>query len=123
MPYERILVADDMITGLDITKGLLKPCSMHIDCMSRGIEAINAIGMEKRIERFYDDGKTYFIIAQNEPFLNAPWKLVTKIDEICFKLSTDNPKPKKNKPDRKLLDRMLEACMNYETDSADSVIG
>ena len=46
MPYARVLVVDDVVTNLDVVKGLLKPYGMQIDCVTSGQQAINAIREE-----------------------------------------------------------------------------
>ncbi len=43
LPYARVLVVDDNITNLDIAKGLMKPYGMHIDCVTSGGKAVEAI--------------------------------------------------------------------------------
>ncbi|MDR0307772.1 MAG: response regulator [Chitinispirillales bacterium] len=43
LPYARVLIVDDVSTNLDVAKGLMKPYGMHIDCVSNGQEAVDAI--------------------------------------------------------------------------------
>ena len=43
LPYARVLVVDDVVTNLDVAKGMMKPYDMQIDCMTSGREAISAI--------------------------------------------------------------------------------
>ena len=43
MPYARVLIVDDVITNLDVARGLMKPYHMHIDCVTSGQEAIEAV--------------------------------------------------------------------------------
>jgi len=43
MPYARVLVVDDVVTNLDVAKGLMKPYGMQIDCVTSGQQAIDAI--------------------------------------------------------------------------------
>ena len=47
IPYARVLVVDDVVTNLDVAKGLMKPYGMEIDCVLSGQEAIDAIREEK----------------------------------------------------------------------------
>ena len=47
MPYARVLVVDDVTTNLDVTKGMMKPYGMQVDCVTSGQEAIDAIRAEK----------------------------------------------------------------------------
>ncbi|MDR0442093.1 MAG: cache domain-containing protein [Treponema sp.] len=46
LPYARVLVVDDVITNLDVARGLMKPYGMRVDCVSSGQEAIDAIRNE-----------------------------------------------------------------------------
>ena len=43
LPYARVLIVDDVITNLDVAKGLMKPYNMKIDCVTSGQEAIEAM--------------------------------------------------------------------------------
>ncbi|MDR0447911.1 MAG: hypothetical protein LBH07_04510, partial [Treponema sp.] len=47
LPYARVLVVDDVVTNLDVARGMMKPYGMQIDCVTRGQEAIDAIRSEK----------------------------------------------------------------------------
>ena len=47
LPNARVLIVDDVVTNLDVAKGMMKPYGMHIDCVTSGQEAINAIRNEK----------------------------------------------------------------------------
>ena len=43
LPYARVLVVDDMLTNLEVTKGMMKPYGMQVDCVTSGREAIKRI--------------------------------------------------------------------------------
>ena len=47
IPYARVLIVDDVVTNLEVAKGLMKPYNMQIDCVTSGREAIDAISSEK----------------------------------------------------------------------------
>ena len=47
LPYARVLVVDDVVTNLDVAKGMMKPYGMQIDCVTSGQQAIDAIRAEK----------------------------------------------------------------------------
>jgi signal transduction histidine kinase len=47
MPYARILVVDDVITNLDVARGMMKPYKMKIDCVTSGQQAVDIIRKEK----------------------------------------------------------------------------
>ncbi|MCL2704864.1 MAG: ATP-binding protein [Spirochaetaceae bacterium] len=46
LPYARILIVDDVVTNLDVAKGLMKPYGMQIDCVTSGQQAIDIINSE-----------------------------------------------------------------------------
>jgi len=43
LPYARVLIVDDNVTNLDVSKGLMLPYGMHIDCVPGGRQAVEAI--------------------------------------------------------------------------------
>ena len=43
LPYARVLLVDDVVTNLDVAKGLMKPYNMQIDCVTSGWEAVEAM--------------------------------------------------------------------------------
>ncbi|MDR0455184.1 MAG: response regulator [Treponema sp.] len=47
MSYATVLVVDDVVTNLDVARGMLKPYKLHIDCVTSGQEAVNRIREEK----------------------------------------------------------------------------
>jgi len=48
MHYARVLIVDDVVTNLDVARGLMKPYNMQIDCVTSGQEAVEAI-LDKRV--------------------------------------------------------------------------
>jgi signal transduction histidine kinase/CheY-like chemotaxis protein len=43
IPYAKVLVVDDVITNLDLARGILKPYGMTVDCVTGGQAAIDLI--------------------------------------------------------------------------------
>jgi len=43
LPYARVLLVDDVVTNLDVAKGIMQPYDMLIDCVTGGWEAVEAI--------------------------------------------------------------------------------
>ncbi|MDR0350733.1 MAG: response regulator [Coriobacteriales bacterium] len=43
MPYASVLIVDDVQTNLDVTRGLMRPYGMTIDCVTNGVAAIERI--------------------------------------------------------------------------------
>ncbi|MCL2720932.1 MAG: response regulator [Treponema sp.] len=43
LPYARVLIVDDVLTNLDVAKGMLKPYRMEVDCVTSGQAAVDAV--------------------------------------------------------------------------------
>ena len=43
LPYARVLIVDDVVTNLDVAKGLMKPYNMRVDCLTSGLEAVQVM--------------------------------------------------------------------------------
>jgi len=43
MPYARVLFVDDVLTNLDVAKGMMKPYKMKVDCVTSGQAAVDAV--------------------------------------------------------------------------------
>jgi CheY-like chemotaxis protein len=43
IPYARVLVVDDVVTNLDVARGLMEPYGMTVDCVNSGLQAIELI--------------------------------------------------------------------------------
>jgi signal transduction histidine kinase/CheY-like chemotaxis protein len=43
MPYARVLVVDDVVTNLDVAKGILLPYGLTVDCAGSGREAVRLV--------------------------------------------------------------------------------
>ena len=47
MSYATVLVVDDVLTNLDVTRGMLKPYGITVECITSGVEAIRRIREEQ----------------------------------------------------------------------------
>jgi signal transduction histidine kinase/CheY-like chemotaxis protein/HPt (histidine-containing phosphotransfer) domain-containing protein len=47
MSYATVLVVDDVVTNLDVARGMLKPYGITIDCATSGYEAVQLIRQQK----------------------------------------------------------------------------
>jgi CheY-like chemotaxis protein len=47
MPYGKILVVDDVLTNLDVAKGMMAPYDMTIHCVTSGRQAIELVRDEE----------------------------------------------------------------------------
>ena len=46
LPNARVLVVDDVLTNLDVAKGMMHPYGMQIDCVTSGQQAVEAVRAE-----------------------------------------------------------------------------
>jgi HPt (histidine-containing phosphotransfer) domain-containing protein len=89
---------------------------------SQGICADEFADIAETLEKAAKAGDYDFIAANNGSFLDAAWRLVSEIDNMLTKTYLLNPKPKKEKPDRDILAKLLEACRNYDMDMIDAAM-
>jgi signal transduction histidine kinase/DNA-binding response OmpR family regulator len=56
MPYGRVLVVDDIVTNLDVARGILLPYGLTVDCVDSGREAVRLVrGEEPRYDLIFMD--------------------------------------------------------------------
>ena len=55
-------------------------------------------------------------------FIKTVEELLEHISDIIGKMASDNPKPKKDKPDMIVLSALLAACKEYDMDGADTAM-
>ena len=56
LPYAKILIVDDVLTNLDVAKGMMKPYEMEIDCVTSGKTAVGLIrSAQKRYDAIFMD--------------------------------------------------------------------
>jgi len=67
-----------------------------------------------------DDFK--FIKANHPAFMENARKLVSGIDASLSNIDTDSEKPLKDKPDLKILFKLIEACNDFDMDGADEAM-
>ena len=89
---------------------------------SRGIGADAFANIADSLEHAARLGDVEYIAAHNAHFLAAGWKLLSDIDEMLSIVFEDVPKPEKDAPDKDALNRLLEACENYDMDNIDAAI-
>jgi hypothetical protein len=66
------------------------------------------------LEKASNAGDFDFVSANNREFIGIVEKLLADIDAMLGKISAETPKPRKEKPDTKVLNSLLEACMVYD---------
>ena len=89
---------------------------------SRGINA-NPLGdFAAELESAAKAGDFDFVSERNPAFLEAAWKLVYDLEEIISAIDSENPKPKKDKPDEAVLSMLAAACRSYDISDVDEAM-
>jgi len=110
-------------TGINETNIGLYKINVHgIKGTSLDVYAEQIAKEAKDLEMAAEKGDTAFIKDNNDPFVEAAWKLVNDLEEIFTSMETDNPKPKMDKPPEELLIKLHAACKDYDIGSADEVM-
>ena len=89
---------------------------------SRAIFAGEIADMAEALEGAANSGKYDYIDANNSIFIETALKLITDIEKMLEEIDVGNLKPKKEKPDNELLERLREACISYEMNKVDAVM-
>jgi hypothetical protein len=81
------------------------------------------IGKEaEALEKASNAGDLGFIKERNPAFLEAAGRLIDDIDKMLSDIEADSPKPKKDKPDREVLKKLMAACDVYSMKMADAAM-
>ena len=89
---------------------------------SFGIYANSVGNLAEALETAANAGDIDFVLANHPAFLQAALELVANLKELLEKMTAGKAKPKKDKPDDKVLDRLLAACEHYDIDEIDAAI-
>jgi signal transduction histidine kinase/CheY-like chemotaxis protein len=90
---------------------------------SYGVSA-DAIGLRaERLEHAARSGNAAFVEAENERFIETVEKFIVRLTDLLDTLDSTRQKPRRNTPDRVLLDRVLEAAENYDMSGLDQAMG
>ena len=88
----------------------------------RGILAEAVGNKAEALEKAAKAGDLNFVREHNPEFLKTAGKLVEDITDILKKIGGEEVKPKKGKPNREILARLLAACQKYDMDEADAAL-
>ncbi|MCL2185148.1 MAG: transporter substrate-binding domain-containing protein [Treponema sp.] len=86
---------------------------------------INAEQIGKKaalLENAAKSGNLSFINEETQPFLEIAWKLINDLESMISAIDKENPKPKKDKPDKEVLSKLLTSCKDYDMDGADAAM-
>jgi len=89
---------------------------------SRSIAADLVGDQAESLEKAAKVGDVDFVMANNVAFIDAVEALIRGLDELFRQMSSENPKPKKDRPDEDALSRLLSACENYDMDGMDAAM-
>ena len=89
---------------------------------SSAIYAEEIAGFAKALENAANDGDYGYIAAHNANLVKTARCLITEINEMITKIDADNHKPLKSSPDIKTLERLCQACVDYEMGDVDNAL-
>ena len=90
---------------------------------SRGICADEFAKIAERMEIAAKEGDLAFILRHNPSFLDAARDLLSGIGDMLEERTRDHPRPWKEWPDRRLLDKLRAACEAYDMKTVDATLG
>jgi CheY-like chemotaxis protein len=90
---------------------------------SLGIGADLAGGRAEALEKAAKDGDFGFVEANNAAFLETVEDLIGYLENLVRQMDLENHKPKTDRPDSRVLGRLLAACEAYDMDAADAALG
>jgi len=108
-------VTEDKMNSYEITVHSIKGSSF-------GICADEIGKLAAELEVAAKKGDLNYISENNDPFIEAARKLIFDIERTLAFMDSDNPKPKKDKPDAKALSKLLAACETYDMDGVDAAM-
>jgi signal transduction histidine kinase/DNA-binding response OmpR family regulator len=89
---------------------------------SRGICAEELAALALVMENAAKSGNLDLVHARHPEFLASAFKLVEDIEHILTNTNSKDNKPKKDKPDKKALEKLMIACENYDMDGVDAAM-
>ena len=89
---------------------------------SRSIGADLVGDKAEALEKAAKAGYMDFVEANNASFIDSVDALLGGLNELLRRMASENPKPKKDRPDEHLLSRLLTACEHYDMDNVDTVM-
>ncbi|MDR3013600.1 MAG: response regulator [Chitinispirillales bacterium] len=108
-------VSKDNITNYGITVHGIKGASLDIFAKQIGKTA-------NELEDAAAAGNIDYISRHNAGFLETARKMISELDGVLSTIETENPKPKKDKPDKEALLKLIAACKSYDMDGADAAM-
>jgi len=89
---------------------------------SYGISA-NAVGdLAEELEKASKAGDFDFVNKHNKGLIELTEKLIADINNMLSNIDAENPKQKKDKPDREVLLKLMSACENFDIDGVNKAM-
>jgi hypothetical protein len=83
----------------------------------------DALGNKAEVlERAAKEGNFEFVEANNPDLIGDAEKLIGVVDDTLAKMTADNSKPQRDKPDKEVLTKLLDACKVYNMDGVDAAM-
>jgi len=108
-------VTDNNLLDYKIKVHGIKGTSLDINAEKIGRKAAELEDAAKKSDFIY-------IKEQTPPFLESAWKLINDLENMITAIDAENPKPKKDKPDKEVLSKLLTSCKDYDMDGADAAM-
>jgi signal transduction histidine kinase/CheY-like chemotaxis protein len=89
---------------------------------SRGISAMELGDQAEALEMAAKEGKYDYVAANNGNFIQIAEKMISDLDSMLSQMTTGKAKPKKDKPDGAVLEKLLKACDIYDMDGVDAAM-
>jgi len=89
---------------------------------SRSICANLAGTKAEVLEKKARDGDFESVVSRNAAFIETVEKLIDDMDKWLALNAPDSDKPKKDKPDNRVISKLLSACRNYDMDGVDEAM-
>jgi hypothetical protein len=88
---------------------------------SYGICAQTAGEKAETLEHASKAGDMDFVLEHNSEFIGGVEKLLADLNGMLGAIEAETLKPKKDKPDKEALNRLLEACKTYDMDTVEEI--
>ena len=108
-----------------ITKENLSDYAIKVHGIKSSSRSINAEAIGDRaeaLEKAAKEGNIDFVNANNATFIEVVERLISELNNMLKQKSLKKPKPKKDRPDKKVLDRLIAACVAYDMDGVDAAM-
>jgi hypothetical protein len=89
---------------------------------SHAIIANEVGGKAEELERAAKYGDLAYIAANNDDFIKTTKQLIIEIGSLLAELRAMSHKPVRSEPDREILEKLREACTDYDMNAADEAI-